>query len=450
MTTYVGTQVGSAPYRAVAYIEATFPNGQTYTGSGYLVGPNDVLTASHVVYSVADGGLATSVTVYAGRDGASQPYGAVQGQRIDYFQTDLDGDGLFTRSDSEDDFAVIGLGTRLGDSTGTFTLDPNATTGTYHLTGYPGVYADSSGPRMTDDVGTATENSTNFVFDLTSIEANSGNSGGPLWYVSGGVYYGVGVLSTGGWASDVAAHYSTLIGWISGNDTLISGTSGTLGTTGNDTMIGGVGADTIFGLDGNDVLSGGSGDDILYGNKGLDQLIGGDGNDTLFGGQNSGTESGSPLALRDGIETVSGGDGDDMLFGNHGSDLLFGGNGGDTIYGGQDADTLYGEASNDVLVGNLGNDVLSGGSGGDHFYFAAGSGADTIQDMTYSATDSLRDLIYIQSNVNGSGITTSASVLSHIADNASGQAVIDLGGGNSITIANHNTAWFVSTDFVIF
>ena len=112
MTTYVGTQVGSAPYRAVAYIEATFPNGQTYTGSGYLVGPNDVLTASHVVYSVADGGLATSVTVYAGRDGASQPYGAVQGQRIDYFQTDLDGDGLFTRSDSEDDFAVIGLGTR--------------------------------------------------------------------------------------------------------------------------------------------------------------------------------------------------------------------------------------------------------------------------------------------------------------------------------------------------
>ena len=41
------------PWRTIVFIESTFPNGQVVTGSGVIVGPNDVLTAAHVVYDVS-------------------------------------------------------------------------------------------------------------------------------------------------------------------------------------------------------------------------------------------------------------------------------------------------------------------------------------------------------------------------------------------------------------
>ena len=36
------------PYDTVVYIETTFPDHQVFTGSGVMVGPNDVLTLSAV------------------------------------------------------------------------------------------------------------------------------------------------------------------------------------------------------------------------------------------------------------------------------------------------------------------------------------------------------------------------------------------------------------------
>ena len=50
------------------------------------------------------------------------------------------------------------------------------------------------------------------------------------------------------------------------------------GTTGNDTILGGVDDDQISGLDGNDLLDGKGGDDTLEGGPGNDELIGGTGN----------------------------------------------------------------------------------------------------------------------------------------------------------------------------
>ena len=58
--------------------------------------------------------------------------------------------------------------------------------------------------------------------------------------------------------------------------------SGTIGTSGNDTLNGGSGADTIDGGAGNDKISGGSGSDILNGGSGSDIVNGDSGNDTLI------------------------------------------------------------------------------------------------------------------------------------------------------------------------
>ena len=61
-----------------------------------------------------------------------------------------------------------------------------------------------------------------------------------------------------------------------------------------------------------------------------------------------------------------------------------------------------------------------------------------------------RDFIFIESNINGSGITTSAQLLARLSDNALGQAVLDLGGGNTVTFESFNSAFFISSDFVFF
>lgn len=78
---------------------------------------------------------------------------------------------------------------------------------------------------------------------------------------------------------------------------------------GNDTIIGGLGADLIFGQGGNDSIVGGTGNDTMDGGEGTDTLVSGEGNDEVQGG------AGSDLFTFDGT-------------GNH------------TIVGGEDADGL--------------------------------------------------------------------------------------------------------------
>jgi Ca2+-binding RTX toxin-like protein len=63
----------------------------------------------------------------------------------------------------------------------------------------------------------------------------------------------------------------------SGNDTLT-------GTAGNDSIDGGNGNDSLIGNAGNDTLIGGNGTDFLVGSAGNDLLDGDNGDDTLRGG----------------------------------------------------------------------------------------------------------------------------------------------------------------------
>ncbi|MBA5249228.1 MAG: type I secretion C-terminal target domain-containing protein, partial [Gammaproteobacteria bacterium] len=85
-------------------------------------------------------------------------------------------------------------------------------------------------------------------------------------------------------------------------------------TIGNS-LIGGIGDDTIIGTGGNDIISGGKGNDTLSGGEGRDELTGGEGNDTLTGGGGS--------------DTLTGGDGDDILRDSGDGDNLNGGAGND-------------------------------------------------------------------------------------------------------------------------
>ena len=100
-----------------------------------------------------------------------------------------------------------------------------------------------------------------------------------------------------------------------GSGSFILPDSGTVGTSGNDTITGTAADDVIYGLAGNDSLSGEGGSDTLYGDEGNDTLSGGAGDDTLNGGA--------------GNDTSYGDDGDDTFYIGTGENQLYGGNGAD-------------------------------------------------------------------------------------------------------------------------
>jgi Ca2+-binding RTX toxin-like protein len=163
-------------------------------------------------------------------------------------------------------------------------------------------------------------------------------------------------------------------------------------------MDGGDGGDLLLGDAGNDLLLGGGGDDLLLGEAGDDLLLGDDGNDILLGGT--------------GHDRMLGGAGDDVLLGGAGDDVLIGGTG------------------NDVLYGGAGNDVMHGGAGDDVFLFSGGGGQDVILDFSAG-----NDLLQIVHNVNGTGIASPDDLVGRVCDSEFG-ATIDLGQGDSVTLAN--------------
>lgn len=203
---------------------------------------------------------------------------------------------------------------------------------------------------------------------------------------------------------------------------------------GDDTLYGNPLANVLRAGDGDDTLTGGAAADAVFGNLGVDVLYGNLGNDTLYGGQ--------------GVDSVYGGKEDDMLFGNMENDSLLGGAGNDTFHGGLGNDSLSGGDGADVLFGDKGDDTLDGGSGADVFTFAATCGDDVITLFELPGAGA-GDVIHIQSNINGSGITTVTEALDAVTYGG-GSAVVDLGAGDSVTILNVTVDSFTAADFAIF
>lgn len=114
--------------------------------------------------------------------------------------------------------------------------------------------------------------------------------------------------------------------------------------------------------------------------------------------------------------------------GDGGADTLKGTNLKDKLWGEGGNDKLLGLKGADLLDGGKGNDTLSGGddSDKDTFVFGKASGKDVITDF-----DVKKDVIEIAKGLNG--IKTVKDVLKH-ADQKGKDVVIDLGGGNKITL----------------
>jgi hypothetical protein len=221
-------------WRSIVFIQSTFPSGASFGASGVMVGPNDVLTASHALYMANQGGAATSVTVTPAVWG-SDPYGQATSNSFHYFANYdptnsgmlMPGDGNpSTLSGSELDVGIIDLSTPLGNQTGWMQLDPNFTSGNVNITGFPA----ADGWQMTNDYTGAYKSPTDSIVSYGGVTLNPGTSGGPVWYQGSDGGHVVGVVSTTSWGASVQGTYNDLENWIHGNDYLIGGTQATTDT----------------------------------------------------------------------------------------------------------------------------------------------------------------------------------------------------------------------------
>jgi len=214
------------------------------------------------------------------------------------------------------------------------------------------------------------------------------------------------------------------------------------------------------------IVSGGDalharGDDWLEGGAGDDELFGGGGNDTLSGGEGSdtadySTATGAVLAnLGVGMVTQDGRGGNETLLdienlkGSAYADKLIGSADANAIYGQAGDDELWGEAGVDLLDGGAGNDTLGGGAGSDTL--TGGGGNDRFVLLVGMESETITDFVRGQDQIDVSGFGTVVadwvSLRARISY-ASGDAHIDFGSGDELTVRGIPVDSLTAADFV--
>jgi V8-like Glu-specific endopeptidase len=176
------------PFDTVVFINDTI-GGTGFQASGVLISPDEVLTASHVVFN-STLGAATNITVAPGYNAGSRPFGTATGTFIHFSNIQDPGDIIFTQQ-SQLDYAVIHL-SRPFTGLGTMGLGSNFAGGLVNVAGYPAV--------LNGQLQNIQENLTvdpNFtVFEGATL--GPGSSGGPVWVTdSNGLPFVVGLVSSG-------------------------------------------------------------------------------------------------------------------------------------------------------------------------------------------------------------------------------------------------------------
>jgi hypothetical protein len=201
------------PYNCVVLIETKNPADPTHFsfGSGVVIGPHTILTASHMLWSSQYQSEANQVWLYPAynQNGVPNPPGSgapLTGSFTwhNYIVGNV-GTNTMSQSDSQYDFAVI-------DTNYTFPTYMNALleygSGYVHMTGYP---ATSNGIQ-TDKFGYVTKDPNYSLLDYPNGFSSPDNSGGPLWI--DGLQSVVGIVSTSGWAAQLTVDkWLTILNW---------------------------------------------------------------------------------------------------------------------------------------------------------------------------------------------------------------------------------------------
>lgn len=211
------------------------------------------------------------------------------------------------------------------------------------------------------------------------------------------------------------------------------------------------------GLDGNDsiIMTGSSGNNVLFGGSGADSIVAGSGNNTIYGGNGLADST-------DGADRITVGGGNNIIYGNAGADAVvfsaptqsgnllrfWGGIGADSItannapgrfeiYGGTDNDliSLPGASANNTLYGGDGNDTINLANAlGDNTIYGGDSFADTSDGGDLITLGNGNSLVF--ANAGADTVIAAAS--------STKSATIYLGlGADSLTSATANGTYLI-------
>lgn len=173
------------PYSAIAYMEIERNCGcGEASGTGFLIGPDVLLTAAHCMICKEHGAPPKSVTIYFGyKSHRNYAYKYTKGATF-WYGTDFQGNEIYH---SDWDYAYLKLRERIGDEVGWFGIaarnDNEIAERTYEIAGYP------SGKLMS---GTGVVEAYGCYEVVTDIDTVPGNSGSPIFDEA---YYVVGILT---------------------------------------------------------------------------------------------------------------------------------------------------------------------------------------------------------------------------------------------------------------
>lgn len=171
---YKITNTTSSPYYGIVFLKMVHENGDSYTGTGYMVSSNTLLTAGHNLYE--PGNPIKTITAYPGRNGSS--YNISSTAKTHYI------DEKYTGSGYTWDYGIVVLNSNLGNTTGWLGLHAAGTASSLNgksisVTGYPG---DKPYATMWKDNGTISSAST-YTFKHNA-DTYRGHSGSPVYFYS--------------------------------------------------------------------------------------------------------------------------------------------------------------------------------------------------------------------------------------------------------------------------
>jgi V8-like Glu-specific endopeptidase len=170
-----GYSTSTFPYNCVVLIESPDPlrSGYYVYGSGVVIGPHSILTASHVVYDISEQTPDQNIKLYPGWENTNPALGPgyISTTYTDHFYDigSYVSDNL-TQAQSVFDYAVIDTSYTFSSWMGILT---NYSGGVVHLTGYPS----SAGGDQADQTGTVSADPSYSVLDYATILSRRGIAG---------------------------------------------------------------------------------------------------------------------------------------------------------------------------------------------------------------------------------------------------------------------------------